>query len=223
MLLRDDSKQGLHKLKLNHTDPFAPLLLDRDGVPAPDRLNECGEYTAWYPQDEWTPVELFQQTMPLGCRGAGDRSVVWSRAGSDLLAGGSAGMLGEALSGNSLYGRWNYPLGVTLYGLLRTGVALSAPHYTEYATGHIEQCSKWHDYAEWDRKQYGAPGLNHQLSLIDSLDDCGSFGAAMLTAKSCVPYWEWSTRPPISPITSRTYRIVCRMGRSTGLAVPLIS
>ncbi|GAA0136669.1 hypothetical protein YSY43_35100 [Paenibacillus sp. YSY-4.3] len=86
-----------------------------------------------------------------------------------------------------LYGRWNYPLGVTLYGLLKTGVALSAPHYTEYAAGHIEQCSKWHDYAQWDREHYGAPGLNHQLSLIDSLDDCGSFGAAMLTANKLRP------------------------------------
>lgn len=86
-----------------------------------------------------------------------------------------------------LYGRWNYPLGVTLYGLLRTGVALSAPHYTEYAAEHIEQCSKWHDYAQWDRDRYGAPGINHQLSLIDSLDDCGSFGAAMLTANKLRP------------------------------------
>ncbi|MHA6531406.1 glycoside hydrolase family 88/105 protein [Paenibacillus sp. BAC0078] len=82
-----------------------------------------------------------------------------------------------------LYGRWNYPLGVTLYGLLRTGEALDDPHYTGYARGHIEQCTRLHDYALWDRSRYGAPGVNHQLALIDSLDDCGSFGAAMLAAQ----------------------------------------
>lgn len=88
---------------------------------------------------------------------------------------------------STLYGRWNYPLGVTLYGLLSTGAALSAPQYTEYAAEHIEQCSKWHDYAQWDLEHYGAPGINHQLSLIDSLDDCGSFGAAMLAANKLRP------------------------------------
>jgi rhamnogalacturonyl hydrolase YesR len=83
---------------------------------------------------------------------------------------------------STLYGRWNYPLGVTLYGLLRTGEALGDPHYTAYARGHIEQCTQLHEYALWDRSRYGAPGVNHQLALIDSLDDCGSFGAAMLAA-----------------------------------------
>lgn len=86
-----------------------------------------------------------------------------------------------------LYGRWNYPLGVTLYGLLRTGQILSAPYITEYAAGHIEQCSQLHGYALWDRDRYGAPGINHQLAMIDSLDDCGSFGAAMLEANKLRP------------------------------------
>lgn len=83
---------------------------------------------------------------------------------------------------SSLYGRWNYPLGVTLYGLLRTGKALSDSYYSNYARGHIEQCTRLHEYALWDRSRYGAPGINQQLALIDSLDDCGSFGAAMLAA-----------------------------------------
>ncbi|WP_309242063.1 glycoside hydrolase family 88 protein [Paenibacillus sp. S150] len=88
---------------------------------------------------------------------------------------------------SALYGRWNYPLGVTLYGLLRTGEALADPHYTEYAQRHIEQCTALHEYALWDRDCYGAPGINHQLALMDSLDDCGSFGAAMLAAHKLRP------------------------------------
>ncbi|NHW38869.1 hypothetical protein GQF04_30750 [Paenibacillus aceris] len=83
---------------------------------------------------------------------------------------------------NAVYGKWNYPLGVTLYGILRTGLELEDPHYTNYAADHIEQCTSLHAYSVWDQAQYGSPGVNHQLTLIDSLDDCGSFGAAMLEA-----------------------------------------
>lgn len=80
------------------------------------------------------------------------------------------------------YGRWNYPLGVTLYGLLSSGLAIGREDYVEYVMGHIEQCTAFDEYAIWDRDVYGAPGLNHQLAFIDTLDDCGSFGATMLHA-----------------------------------------
>ncbi|MDQ0896874.1 glycoside hydrolase family 105 protein [Paenibacillus sp. V4I7] len=83
---------------------------------------------------------------------------------------------------NPMYGRWNYPLGVTLYGLLQTGKELNITHYTNYVTDHIEQITSLDAYALWDVEQYGAPAVNHQLTSIDSLDDCGSFGATMLVA-----------------------------------------
>jgi rhamnogalacturonyl hydrolase YesR len=42
-------------------------------------------------------------------------------------------------------------------------------------------CSALFDYALWDRKQYGgATNVLHLLTSIDSLDDCGSFGSALL-------------------------------------------
>ncbi|MEI2399771.1 glycoside hydrolase family 88/105 protein [Paenibacillus phytohabitans] len=88
---------------------------------------------------------------------------------------------------STLYGRWNYPLGVTLYGLLCTGTVLDDSHYTAYTRGHIEQCTRLHEYSLWDTGRFGAPGINQQLALIDSLDDCGSFGAAMLAAHSVQP------------------------------------
>ncbi|SDC24063.1 Rhamnogalacturonyl hydrolase YesR [Paenibacillus sp. UNCCL117] len=81
---------------------------------------------------------------------------------------------------NGMFGKWNYPLGVTLYGLLRTGQQLGVRHYIDYAAEHIELCTRLDSYARWDQAKYGSPGVNHQLALIDSLDDCGSFGAAML-------------------------------------------
>ncbi|MBD0380840.1 glycoside hydrolase family 88/105 protein [Paenibacillus sedimenti] len=83
---------------------------------------------------------------------------------------------------NGMFGKWNYPLGVTLYGLLETGRVLSNDHFVTYVKDHIESCTRLDAYALWDQEQYGAPGTNHQLTLIDSLDDCGSFGATMLLA-----------------------------------------
>lgn len=83
---------------------------------------------------------------------------------------------------SALYGKWNYPLGVTLYGILRAGREMGVPHFAQYAEEFIEQCTKLHSYSMWDCEEYGAPGTNHQLTLIDSLDDCGSFGAVMMEA-----------------------------------------
>ena len=83
------------------------------------------------------------------------------------------------------YGRWNYPLGVTLYGLLRTGQELGRQDYVDYVLDHIEQCTAYESYALWDKEQYGGAGIVHQLTAIDSLDDCGSFAATMLAAMEC--------------------------------------
>ena len=84
---------------------------------------------------------------------------------------------------NPLFGKWDYPLGVTLYGLLQAGKELNREDIVEYAFKHIEACTSFYSYSLWDREQYGAAAVNTQLSAIDSLDDCGSFGATMLFAK----------------------------------------
>ena len=82
---------------------------------------------------------------------------------------------------NLLYGRWNYPLGVTLYGLLHSARTINSSEIEQYVVSHIQYCCDTFRYALWDREQYGgATGVHHLLSSIDSLDDCGSFGSAML-------------------------------------------
>ncbi|MCY9692476.1 glycoside hydrolase family 88/105 protein [Paenibacillus alginolyticus] len=81
---------------------------------------------------------------------------------------------------NAMFGKWNYPLGVTLYGILEAGKVLGNSHYIDYVADFIESSTALDAYSLWDQEQYGAPGMNHQLTLIDSLDDCGSFGATML-------------------------------------------
>ncbi|MDO3677422.1 glycoside hydrolase family 88/105 protein [Paenibacillus ehimensis] len=83
---------------------------------------------------------------------------------------------------NALFAKWNYPLGVTLYGLLQTGRTLGRVDLIAYARSHIEACSSMAVYTMWDKERYGLPGINHQLSKIDMLDDCGSFGSVLLEA-----------------------------------------
>jgi unsaturated rhamnogalacturonyl hydrolase len=82
---------------------------------------------------------------------------------------------------NLLYGRWNYPLGVTLYGLLHGAKAIGSAEIEQYVVNHVQYCCDTFHYALWDKEQYGgATAVHHLLSSIDSLDDCGSFGSAML-------------------------------------------
>jgi len=84
--------------------------------------------------------------------------------------------------GATNYARWDYPLGVTMYGLLRAGRALGREDFVAYALEHVRACTNYYEYALWDRDQYGFPSVNHQLVLIRMLDNCGSFGSAMLEA-----------------------------------------
>lgn len=81
---------------------------------------------------------------------------------------------------NPCFGRWNYPLGVTLYGLTQAARVLDRPDITEYVRKHIHECAAMHEYSLWDAKTYGYPEINNQLVVLDSLDTCGSFGSAML-------------------------------------------
>lgn len=82
---------------------------------------------------------------------------------------------------NPLYGRWNYPLGVTVYGLLHAGLALQSDDLVSYVRDHVQVCCTTYPYSKWDRAQFGGPTHVHRLlSSIDSLDDCGSFGSSMM-------------------------------------------
>lgn len=78
------------------------------------------------------------------------------------------------------FGRWNYPLGVVLYGLMRIGKLLEDEKISAYAKAHIQRALDSFNYALWDKKVHGgAASLHNLLSSIDSLDDCGAFCAAV--------------------------------------------
>jgi rhamnogalacturonyl hydrolase YesR len=88
---------------------------------------------------------------------------------------------------NPLYGHWNYPLGVTLYGLIETARRFEingAPSAIgAYAGAHVRQSLRTLDYALFDRDHFGgSSAVHHLLTSLDSLDDCGSFGALVLEA-----------------------------------------
>jgi unsaturated rhamnogalacturonyl hydrolase len=83
---------------------------------------------------------------------------------------------------NQLFAKWNYPLGVTLYGLLQAGRDLERNDIVAYVISHIDECTRLYEYSLWDKDKYGYPAINHQLVELNMLDDCGSFGSAMLEA-----------------------------------------
>ncbi len=82
--------------------------------------------------------------------------------------------------GKSNFGKWNYPLGVVMYGFMRISSLLNDSVISGYAKNHILRCVETFDYAMWDKDFFGgAASLHNLLSSIDSLDDCGAFGAAL--------------------------------------------
>ena len=80
----------------------------------------------------------------------------------------------------ALFGKSNYPIGVVLYGLLKTGEYLKDTEILSYAQEHLRNCYKAMEYSLWDEKQFGYPCINHQLIGLAALDDCGSFASAAL-------------------------------------------
>lgn len=85
---------------------------------------------------------------------------------------------------NPLFGKWNYPLGVTLYGLVEAGRLLNNKAILQYAADHIDICTRLFELAMWEKEQYGTSGIHNHLAEISTLDDCGSFGSLMLEASS---------------------------------------
>ncbi|HKM06674.1 MAG TPA: glycoside hydrolase family 88 protein, partial [Sphaerochaeta sp.] len=88
---------------------------------------------------------------------------------------------------NPLFGHWNYPLGVTLYGLVEAQRMLKgldddlAQRISSYLVAHVQTSADTYSYAMWDKETLGgATAVHHLMTSLDSLDDCGSFGATLL-------------------------------------------
>lgn len=91
-------------------------------------------------------------------------------------------------TGNSAFGSWNYPMGVTLQGLLRMAEVTGAAEIREYVLSHMGQCLSHYDYACGDAGAYGATNINPELVAHANLDQFGSMGAAMLECARYLSY-----------------------------------
>jgi unsaturated rhamnogalacturonyl hydrolase len=100
--------------------------------------------------------------------------------GPDYWHVDQSGMYVRPYLESRLYGQWNYPLGVTLYGLLQTALLTNRHDIVEYIKNHVEVSTGYLQYALWDVEKYGKSGFNLSLSDIVSLDDCGSFASLLL-------------------------------------------
>ncbi len=86
---------------------------------------------------------------------------------------------------NALFGHWDYPLGVTLYGMIETARLFDScgvkNSISDYVVRHVKKAVDTLDYALFDKSNFGgATAVHHLLTSIDSLDDCGSFASLML-------------------------------------------
>jgi len=171
---------GTHQLllclPLSAQDAFAPVLTAPAGVRASLRPPVPVKGNA----GEWLYLGAFE-----GC-GAGPEEICAlarpfeATGGKTYWRTGFAGVVIRPFVESELYGRWTYPLGVTLYGLLEAGRELKRPEYARYVREHAGQVTGIHAYALYDKAKYGFPGVNHQIAWLDALDDCGSFGSLTL-------------------------------------------
>lgn len=108
--------------------------------------------------------------------------------------------------GGSAFGRWDYPLGVTLFGLLKTSLTLGRTEMTTYVNQHIKRCISLYAAAVSDKFLNGSPSFDQNLVRMDCLDDCGSMGLAMLECQKLQPDESYME-------TARRIRdfIVCRL------------
>lgn len=81
-----------------------------------------------------------------------------------------------------LFGYWNYPMGVSLYGILEAGRFYKDETLLEYVQENISQIVETYEYCLWDRQQYHFLGINSHFYWLQELDDCGSFGSTLLEA-----------------------------------------
>ena len=148
-------------------------------VPAFPVKGETGAYLLLGPfgaDCAYTPDELCDFTRTFA---GSEGETYWRTAYENLVI--------RPYAESALFGRWTYPLGVTLYGLLRAGQWLRRGEYCEYVRRHVAQVVDIHSYALYDKQKYGFPGVNQQAAWLDALDDCGSFGSLMLECSLSYP------------------------------------
>lgn len=160
---------------------FSCDVLDRNGkkLPLENPLIACDEKYPWMFAGPFakTPDSSLADFKTDALVGDGDEKTWWRID----IPGGFIRLYNE----NPLWGHWDYPLGVTLYGLIETGRMQikngKGDAIARYVENHVRKTVSTLEYALFDRDHFGgATCVHHLLSSIDSLDDCGSFGSLLL-------------------------------------------
>lgn len=154
----------------------------------PGKMNGTDEswvYAGCFESEEEAEQEglLNLLTMPGGKRWILDRKNLCLRTFFE----GSYGDKHWVSQGGSAFGRWDYPLGVTLFGLLRTAVELGREDIKDYVVHHIKTCVSMYESAVCDKALNGSPAFDQNLVRLECLDDCGSMGLAMLETYKVEP------------------------------------
>lgn len=82
--------------------------------------------------------------------------------------------------GNSLFGKWTYPLGVSIRGMLAWAKKTNNDEIKAYLDSYIKALCDVYEYARWDAKKYTVSLVLRQQSIIELLDDFGSFESALI-------------------------------------------
>ncbi len=82
--------------------------------------------------------------------------------------------------GKGLFGRWSYPLGVALRGMNAWAIKTNNKEISDYIDSYIKKLTGVYEYARWDAEKYKISFVLRQQSIIELLDDFGSFESALI-------------------------------------------
>ena len=114
-------------------DDWGFELTQNDGIELKNAANVHGT------QDKWIYIGPFDNSYEFEFDKAcdmlhvvGEPKVYWRLDEKDTYV--------RPYNENTLYGRWNYPLGVTMYGLLHTAMIMGSEDIKNYIRDHVQLC-----------------------------------------------------------------------------------
>lgn len=81
--------------------------------------------------------------------------------------------------GAGLFGRWTYPLGILIYGMLAASQKAGAQYAMDYVKDYTKKIAEAYDYCVYDTKKYNLSYIIRQQCALMVLDDFGSFCGAL--------------------------------------------
>lgn len=141
-------------------------------------------------EGEWIYTGLFDKEIPPISHFTGMDRVYSGSKGTCCWKADLPDSFVRIFAEQELYGKWTYPCGVTLYGLLKAGEHFGRADWLQYVQEYARMTAAVYNYSTYDKSVFGYPGVNTQLCWLTELDDCGSFGSFLLEANRQKPIKE---------------------------------